>query len=292
MDLRTQPELIVDAACHTGEGPLWHPDEQAVFFVDIPAGRLYRHHPASGRTETFEIGQAVGGFTIQTDGALLLFMARGAVALWRNGHLTPLLPGIPGEEDSRFNDVIADPRGRVFCGTMSSPAHPGRLYRLDPDLRLTPMLEGIGTSNGMGFTPDGRGFYHTDTRTREICLFDYDEASGTLSNRRLFATAPAGEGGPDGLTVDAEGCVWSARWDGSRLVRYAPDGRLLATIPFPVLKVSCPTFGGPDYTDLFVTTAGGQDRARNGATAGSLYRLRCGARGVPEFRSRIVPPAP
>ena len=170
---------------------------------------------------------------------------------------------------------------------MSSPARAGRLYRLETDLSITTVLENLGTSNGMGFSRDGRCFYHTDTRTREICVYDYNEKTGAITNRRVFTKVPPDEGGPDGMTIDAEGCVWSARWGGSRLVKYAPDARVLATFFFPVLRVSCPTFGGPDYADIFITTAGGQDRAQLGATAGSLFRLRCGVQGVPEYRSKI-----
>ena len=287
MNQNLKPEIIVEASCHTGEGPLWHPDEQVIYWVDIPIGRLYRHSPSSGQTNTFDMGQAVGGLTLQADGSLLLFMARGAVAIWKDDLLTPVIQAIPGEEDSRFNDVIADPEGRVFAGTMSSPTKPGSLYRIDTDRTVTQVLSGLGTPNGMGFTPDRRGFYHTDTRVGEISIYDYDQGTGNICNRRLFAKAPPDEGRPDGLTVDAEGCVWSARWDGSRLVRYNPQGQMLASIMFPVKKVSCPTFGGPDYKDIFVTTAGGHDRSLNGAAAGSLYTLKSNTSGVPEFRSKI-----
>ena len=105
----------------------------------------------------------------------------------------------------------------------------------------------------------------------------------------MFAQVPRteGEGHPDGMTVDAEGYVWSARWDGYCLVRYAPDGREVGRITFPTKKVSCPVYGGADYRDLYVTTAGGQDKAENGEGAGALFRVRPGVRGVPEFRSRV-----
>lgn len=282
-----KPEILVDCACETGENPLWHPTEARIYWVDIPAGRLYRHDPGARTTEVFDIGTAVGGFTVQTDGSLLLFMARGAIALWREGRLETVIEEIPEERDTRFNDVIADPEGRVFCGTMSSPTHAGRLYRLDTDCAITPVLEGIGTSNGMGFTSKCRLFYHTDTRSREIRIFDYDRFSGAISNQRVFVKVTDPAGGPDGLTVDAEGCVWSARWDGACLVRYDPAGKELFRIEFPARKVSSLTFGGDDYSDMFVTTAGGNDRKTNGPAAGALFHLNLGIKGVPEFFSRI-----
>lgn len=282
-----EPELIADYACVTGEGPLWHPDEQRLYWVDIPKGRLFRYEPASGQHEQCLEGEALGGFTIQADGALLLFMARGAVKIWRAGELTTVIDEIPDERSTRFNDVIADPAGRVFCGTMPTAERPGRLYRLDPDGTLTKLLDGIGCSNGMGFTLDRRQMYYTDSTAHEIYLFDYDQATGAITNRRVFARNAPEEGMPDGMTVDAEGYVWSARWDGGCLVRYAPDGTEERRIAFPARKVSSVTFGGPEYTDIYVTTAGGDNKAAEGWGAGALFRLNLGIRGLPEFRSRI-----
>jgi len=282
-----QPQMIADYECVVGEGPLWHPGEQRVYWTDIATGRLFRYDPATGAHEQFYQGEIVGGFTIQDDGALLLFMARGAVKIWRDGELTTILEEIPDERESRFNDVFADPEGRVFCGTMPSPTRTGRLYRLDPHRTVTLLLEGIGVSNGMGLTPDRKQLYYTDTGAGKIYLFDYDRATGDLSNQRVFVDAPGEEGGPDGMTVDAEGCVWSARWGGSCLVRYRPDGTEERSIEFPAKKVSSVTFGGPDYTDIYVTTAGGDNKAEDGLGAGALYRLQLGIQGVPEYPSRV-----
>ena len=282
-----EPELIADYQCECGENPLWHPLEKRLYWEDIPKGRLFRYDPATGKHEMCHEGGVIGGFTIQPDGALLLFMAGGAVKAWRDGEMTTVIESLPDEEQNRFNDVTADPQGRVFCGTMSPPHRLGRLYRLDPDRSIRVVQEGVGTSNGMGFTPDRTGFYHTDTRTHEIYLYDYDEATGELSNRRVWLKVPDGQGGPDGMTVDAEGCIWDARWDGGCLVRIAPDGTELLRIPFPARKVSSVIFGGDDYTDLYVTTAGGGNKPQEGQGAGALFRLRPGIQGVPEFFSRI-----
>ncbi|MEZ4864004.1 MAG: SMP-30/gluconolactonase/LRE family protein [Caldilineaceae bacterium] len=283
-----EPQVIADFQCVTGEGPLWHPDEQCVYWVDIPQGRMFRYTPATGAAAAVYQGEPIGAFTIQTDGALLLFQAQGAVRIWRQGALTTLIDSIPGEEESRFNDIIADPAGRVFCGTMATPAHLGHLYRLDTNVTLHHLLGGLGTPNGLGFTPDRKQLYHTVTRERKIYLFDYDAATGAITNRRVFVDSSAAPGSPDGLTVDAAGYVWSARWDGSCLIRYTPDGEEERRVQFPTKKVSCVTFGGPDYTDMYVTTAGGNNRDENGATAGALYHLNLGIQGAPEFRSRVA----
>jgi D-xylonolactonase len=282
-----EPVLVADYQCITGEGPMWHPDEKRVYWLDIPAGRMFRYDPRTGKHEQCYQGDAIGGFTIQADGALLLFMVRGAVKVWREGQLTTIIKEIPDEVTTRFNDVIADPAGRVFCGTMPTRERLGRLYRLDPDGKLSLLLEGIGCSNGMGFTPDRKAMYYTDSPQYEIYLFDYDEATGAITNQRVFVRTPADEGIPDGMTVDAEGYVWGARWDGGCLVRYAPDGREVLRVAFPAKKVSSVIFGGEDYTDMYVTTAGGNKKETDGWGAGGLFRLNLGIRGVPEFRSRI-----
>lgn len=282
-----EPEMIADYACVTGEGPLWHPGERKLYWVDIPQGRMFRYDPANNEHAIlFEEG-VIGGFTIQSNGDLLLFMARGAVKTYREGKFTTIIEDITVERESRFNDVIADPEGRVFCGTMSTDTGLGRLYRLDTNGEITVVLEEIGCPNGMGFTPDLKRMYFTDSDKREIYLFDYDRATGELTNQRVWVNSPAELGVPDGMTVDQQGNVWSANWDGSCLVQYSPDGAEIQRIQFPAKKVSSVTFAGDDFTDMYVTTAGGDNKAEEGAGAGALFRLRLGVKGVPEFQSRI-----
>lgn len=280
-------EIVADYACVIGENPLWHPVEQRLYWIDIPAGRMFRYDPASGQHEECYSGAVIGGVTLQADGALLLFMAQGAIKLWRDGRLTTVIDKIPNEETTRFNDVCADPQGRVFCGTMPTEERLGRLYRLDPDRTLTRLLDGIGCSNGIGFTPDRKHMYYTDSPQHQIYVFDYNEQTGAISNQHVFVQTPKGKGVPDGLTVDSEGYIWSARWDGYCLVRYAPDGTEDRTIDFPVKKVSSVCFGGPDYRSMYVTTAGGRRKSHEGAAAGALFHLDPGVSGLPEYTSRI-----
>ena len=287
---QTTPERVADTRAHTGEGPLWHPDEQRLYWVDIPAGRLYRYDPATGRNETvYETDDApLGGYTIEADGALLLF-THGAIQRFVPGaDVTDPVATI--DASTRFNDVIADPEGRVFAGTMPGTDALGDVYRIDRDGSVRVVIPDVDIPNGMGFSSDESTFYFTESEARRIDAYDYDRATGELSARRTYVAVPDDDGVPDGLTVNATDHVWSARWNGNRVVRYDPAGRPLDAIELPARKVSSVTFGGPEYGELYLTTAlTGGSRATEGEGAGALFRVPdVGVRGRPEFRSRIA----
>lgn len=285
-----QARVLVDSECELGEGPLWHPDEQQVYWTDIRAGEIHRYDPAS---ETHELyyhapdGEKIGGFTFQEDGSLLLFMTEGRVSIYRDGALETVVSGLSREAGMRFNDVIADPRGRVFCGTtdVDDPSA-GRLYRLDTDGTLTTVLEHAELPNGMGFTPDRDRIYVTESNTNTIHLFDYDADTGRLDNRRTFAERTAETGIYDGLTVDADGAVWSALWDGGSVVKHTTSGGIDRQLQIPATNVTSLAFGGDDLTDLYVTTAAMQTEPDD-TQAGNLFGLNPGAAGKREFTSAV-----
>lgn len=293
------PRLVADERCHTGEGVLWHPGVQRLYWVDIPNGRLFAYDPRADHHETaYERDGAIGGFTVQRDGALLLFEEAGRIETWdpATGETRLVRGSIAAEADSRFNDVVADPLGGVFCGTMPQGDSPGRLYRLAPDGELSLVADAVGISNGLGFTPDLTGLYHTETLADRIYRYGFDPETGEVGDRTVFADTTDDAGQPDGLAVDSMGYVWSARWGGGRVVRHAPDGEPVASVAFPARKVSCPTFGGPAYRDGYVTTAldggtrdeeGESEGEGEGAGAGALFAFDPGVRGVPEFRSAV-----
>ena len=187
-----------------------------------------------------------------------------------------------------YNDAAVDRQGRLLVGTvnMQDPFTPdGSLYRLDPDGSLHKLDTGYATANGIGVSPDGRTVYVADQRHSQIIVLDYDTVNGTVSNHRLFACLPDGEGMPDGLIVDAEGFIWSGHWDGWRLTRYDPDGRIERQVRFPVQHVISFAFGGRDLDELFVTTSSwdfGDEEKKQQPWAGDLLRLRPGAKGLVE----------
>jgi D-xylonolactonase len=281
-------ERVVDSRCETGEGPVWHPDEQVLYYVDIPRGHLYRYDPETDENERVRAGPSIGGYTIQEDGSLLLFQSDGAVTVWDDGAETTVVDEIPEEVGSRFNDVAAGPGGRVYAGTMPPD---GRLYRVERDGRLRQLIADVDISNGLGFSPDLETVYFAETLAQTIWQFDYDPDSGDLTNRRAFVSSVGRPGNPDGLTVDADGYVWSAQWNGGCVLRYHPeDGRVVERVDVPARKVSAIAFGGPDYEDAYVTTAtAGNDRGREGDGAGAVFRFRPDVSGTPEYRSRVDP---
>jgi D-xylono/L-arabinono-1,4-lactonase len=282
------PVVVASHSCITGEGPLWHPDDQQLYWTDIPSGIVYRYDPASGNSEIAYRGAPVGGMTLQEDGRFLFFMEKGAIARWdrhsRNNELHYLIRELPLERNCRFNDVIADPLGRVFCGTTNNTYDAGRLYCLDTDGSIHLMFE-TGLSNGMGFAPDGTGFYHIDSTARTITRYDYDQASGSLGNPHLVIQAK--DGMPDGMTVDSEGYLWIAFYQGGMVIRSTPQGEIVQRIPFPVKHTTSLTFANPHHDTLYITTAKGDRNPDSSIGAGALFRLNVGVSGIPEFRSKI-----
>ena len=290
-----EPRIIVDTMDQTGEGPLWHPIERKLYWGDITRGLLYRLDPSSGKHElVVEADEMFGGYTFQVDGSILMFLESGKVASLKDGKLETLIDCLPGEEQNRFNDVIADPEGRVFCGTMCKDSAAamdgtslGTLYRMDTDGSITVVEDNVAISNGIGFTPDLTGMYYVDSPTGSIFLYDYDRSTGSVSNKRVYRQATEQDGLPDGMTVDADGYVWSARVITGELHRYSPSGEKVLSIDFPCNMVSSVIFGGNEYQDIYVTTIGGDDRSTHGEGAGALFHLDVNVKGRPDFLSNV-----
>ncbi len=283
----TRLEAVANYHCKVGENPLWNEREGRLYWADIETGRLFRADHVGGKHECFyRSSDMIGGFSFQADESLLLFEVDRIGVLSKAGEYRALLQGIDSNM-VRFNDVIADPEGRVFAGTIGKNAEVGGLFRVELDGRVELLWRGTGCANGMGFTPDLQRFYWTDSTAQLIYVADYERASGALSNRREFYRAPASEGIPDGLCVDRAGQVWSARWGGSTLLRHDAAGRVVERVTFPVTRVSSATFGGPELNVLYVTTAGGSGVEGESTPDGTLYRFAVDVPGTAPFRSRI-----
>ena len=284
--------IAADLRCTVGEGPVWHPDEERLYWTDILSSRIYWHEPATGESRLCYEGRIVGGMTLQSDGSLLLFMDRGAVAVWQAGRIVRyLVDSIPEESDRRFNDIIADPEGRVFAGAMpfeDLDRKQSRLYRLDRDSSYEVVLEGIGIPNGMAFTSDRRSFYFIDSLDNVVWKFDYDRRTGAIGRKRNFLRFdPAVDGHADGMTLDSGDNLWIAMAMGGKVLQFVADGSRKRTIELPARFTASVAFGGDDLSDLYVTSGTHPEDEDLGPAAGALIVLRPGPAGVPEFRSRI-----
>ena len=272
-----------------GESPIWNEDEQALYWVDIRLPAIRRFDPASGHVRTWPMPDLVGSIAFASDGRLLVALAE-SVSLFdlSTGALEPIASPparIPGH---RFNDGRCDRQGRFWVGTMHNltRAPEGVLFRLERRGELVATISGICIPNSLAWSPDGRTMYFADSLLHTIFAYEYDIAAGRMGEKRVFTTTQA-PGFPDGSTVDAEGFLWNAEFNASRVVRYAPDGRIDRVIELPVLRPTCCAFGGPMLDILYVTTASQKMTSEEllaQPLAGALLALNVGARGLPEPR--------
>jgi len=278
-------EVLVNARCKLGENPLWNERTGRLYWTDIDAGKLHRYDAATGEHEVIYEGEKVGGFTLQEDDGLLLFRVHDIAHLTAGGKVK-VLRKVEEAGMRRFNDVVATPQGEVLAGTIGETETSGGLYRFGRDGGLQKLFHGTGIANGMGFSPDLAHFYWTASTQRHLYRFDYDAETGRLGERTLIYEASEAEGTPDGLTVDIEGNLYSARYGGAALVKHAPDGRVLGRLELTVPNVTSACFGGASFDELFITTAGG---GAEGASpeAGAVFRHKLGVKGRREFRSRV-----
>ena len=277
--------LALDIRTELGEGPLWDDRRQRLLFVDIMRGHVHEFDPGSGVDRVVEFPWSVGAVALYESGDWLLAAADGFYSADPATGATTLVSAVEADlPGNRMNDGYVDARGRFWAGTMGMHRvrNAGTLYRLDPDGSVYPMVTPVSTSNGIDWSPDNRIAYYIDTPTGRVDQFDFDLPAGTLTNRRPFVEIPSAEGFPDGLIVDAEGCVWVCLWKGASVRRYAPDGRLDITIPTPAAQTTKCAFGGANLDELFITSAwtGLTDAERAAQPqAGGLFRCRPGLKG-------------
>lgn len=279
MDVR----VALDRQDALGEGPLWSPDEGFLYWTDILGKKLWRWDtkPRSQAELVFE-GRTVGGFTLAAGGGLLLFMEEGRVGLLLNGELETEKQVLGDQEGGRFNDVCAGPAGSVFCGTLFGGGRKGALYRLAPNGTTTVLMEGCGCPNGMGFSPDLKFLYYSESAGRTIWRFPIDAATDETGPAEEFLEFDEAWGVPDGMTVDSRGHLWIAFWGGSCIREYTPSGELVRKIEVPAQRTTSLAFSGPELRTAYVTSAALEE----GSPQGALFAFEAEAPGQLEFLAR------
>ena len=285
------PELVVDHTCLLGEGPVWNSSEQSIMWIDVLNGMIHTYHPASKACEIFDAGRMIGAIALRRSGGLIAAVKDGFAMInteyGTNVSITDPEIHLP---QNRFNDGKCDPAGRFWAGTMSltEDTGAGSLYLLEPSLSVSSCIQDVTISNGMAWSMDNKTYYYIDTPTMEVVAYDYDIITGKITNRRVAIKVPQEEGYPDGMTIDTEGMLWIAHWDGWQVARWDPDtGQKLMSIKFPVARVSCCTFGGENFEDLYVTTAKkelSEQELKEQPLAGALFVIKnCGFKGIAPF---------
>ena len=274
--------MILDAGCQLGESPVWCPQRELLLFVDISGRRLLKFNPASGALESSAIEEDIGCVAPSKGGGFVAGLRSGIWLLNEKGEKQRMLAANPEDSQvSRFNDGRVDGAGRFLAGTLDErKASRAALYRYDRR-GLVRLTDGLTTSNGLAFSPDGRTLYHSDTPRFTVYRYDYDASSGTAENRRVFVElkpTASDRGRPDGAAVDAQGCYWTALYEGGRVQRYDPEGRLMSEHTVPVRNPTMPAFGGLGLKTLFVTTA--RDATGSG---GGLYAAEVDVPGLATF---------
>ncbi len=298
MIIKTDIELFANQSLLCGEGPVWDNDAQRLYWTDSAGDEIF-YADEPNKPNLFSKGIHAASLTLHEKGGLMLCGKRGFCHLSENGALKVVCNECEGIAVTHINDIIADPVGRVFGGQEAFRENnyydTGFLFRIETNGKTAIVEEGLHLSNGMGFSPQADKFYLTDSILYQIYSYDYRFETGNIDNKKVLITLDKEDGLPDGLTVDAEGFIWVARWLGYGISRYDPDGKLERKIKLPIAQPSSITFGGKDYNEIFITSAAAHWETSLAPSkhdfslprGGGVYRLIQDVQGVPEFKARV-----
>ena len=280
-------ECVANTDDVLGEVPRWHATENALYWIDAFKPAVHRYDPATGAVESWTPPEKLGSFA-PSEGGGLIIAGRNGFALYdpRNGKFERIADPENKAEENILNDGRCDSRGRFWVGSMTKTMKgaTGKLYRVERN-RVDALDDNIWVSNGIAWSPDEKALYFADSHLHTIYAYDYDIGTGAIGKRRVFAGTKDRAGSPDGASVDAEGYLWVAMFDGACIARYAPDGRLDRTVAMPVSRPTAVAFGGPDLRTLYVTTARfrlAPEKLASETHAGGLLALDVGVAGTPE----------
>jgi len=278
--MKNDLQILSNALCLIGEGPLWLAETKEVAMVDIQGRRIRKIHLPSGKVTELVVPQMIA-FLFEGDGSLFGGGEDGIYRILSDGTLLPVNNSFP-LKGARYNDGKVGPDGRLYMGTYSSDCS-AAFYRLNHDGSIVELFDGVGNSNGLAFDEKKGILYYNDTPTGRTDAFDFDPVSGTVSNRRPVYTYT--EGKPDGMTIDRDGNLWTALWGGWSVVCVDPaSGKLLEKLEMPVAQPSCCAFAGDDLSELIITSAAHGQMLREQPLAGATFSIRTGAYGVPSHK--------
>ena len=288
--LKGAPDLLVDAQALLSESPVWDNQREVLFWVDVPRGTIHCWNPVGSKHSVVDVSDCIGAIALDEAGACLAATRDRILRLDLEGHRSTPIERLDVGELCRLNDGKCDPAGRFWVGSMAlDETEPlGCLYRVDaPGIHHT-AEEGIVISNGLDWSPACDTMYYIDSALPRVDIFDFELATGVVTNRRLFVDTSDVPGEPDGMTVDAEGCLWVAFWGGGRVRRYSPEGHTISDLKLPVSNVTSCTFGGKYMDELYITTAASGAPADSAAEAhaGAVFVASPGAVGRPASRFR------
>ena len=285
----SEVQCVVDCRNILGEGPAWSADEQKVYWVDIEKSQLWSYDPQTGAVRNWNSPERIAAFAFRDQGGFLVAFESGLAIYDPHTGATEKIQDVEPElTTTRMNDGRCDRQGRFIIGGMdeSGSGEPiSNVYRVYADRSVHQIISGVACANSTCFSPDGRVMYFADTPTGQIWAYDYDTDTGTVTNRRVFADFSDQPGLPDGSIVDAEGFLWNAQWNGSRVVRYRPDGTVDRIVDMPVMNPTCVAFGGKDLDVLYVTTARylmTPEQIDAEPLSGGLFALKTDVQGLPE----------
>lgn len=282
-------ECVLPWNADVGESPVWHPGEQRLYWIDIQGKQIHRFNPVTCNNESFALPEIVTCIQLRAQKGVILTLKKNFAFFDPDTQNLEKLAAV--EQDlpkNRFNDGKCDPQGRFWAGTMDAknwkdPS--GNLFRMTADRSVSKMQSQVICSNGSGWSPDGRTMYYTESFRYAVFAFDFDPSTGEISNRRIFAEIDPNSGGfPDGMTVDAEGFVWSNQVGLGKILRYDPRGKVERIVQLPVPRATDCTFGGKDLKTLYVTSARETmtpEQLRQAPLSGSLFAIETGIRGLP-----------
>lgn len=279
--------LEIDAKAQLGEGAIWHPTENKLYWVNIEGKAVHIFDPVTKDNKSFFVHERVGTVVPVKGGGVLVALQNGIHFLNTDTGALRFVANPLTDSQIRFNDGKCDPSGRFWVGSMHLQALEGvaSLYRMDINKQVHRVVDGVTVSNGIAWTKDKKSMYYVDSPLRRIDAFDYQDADGSVSNRRTIVHIPEGSGSPDGITLDEEGKIWAALWGANAVGQFDPEtGKVMQMIYVPAPNVSSCAFGGENLDTLFITTARGEltaEQLEAFPLSGGLFSVKPGVKGVP-----------